>query len=240
MKFLDKLYSRYFYINTSDRKNTYFDREEDYNKVLGLSTAGLQQAFWHMIPEYPLLAPHACVVSARCERILRQLHCAEPEIEIIKLAGLLHDIGKFPSLEKSGFHPLDGANWLISQDCFRLAKLVGHHSGAQFYANVSGLELPWQREESLTADVLDWVDMTTLPNGIVVTLEECRQDIRNRFDRNHPAVQSMEMAWQDMYRIRTALQQAFAQQDAAKYFAVEIMPQCDEELPGLVWPANSY
>src|SRR5258708_37957327 len=49
-------------------------------------------------------------------------------------AAYLHDIGYAPSLKKTGFHPLDGANYLRSLGHERLASLVAHHSGACFEA----------------------------------------------------------------------------------------------------------
>src|SRR5438270_4113840 len=52
-------------------------------------------------------------------------------------AAYLHDIGYAPSLKKTGFHPLDGANYVL--EAFsneRLASLVAHHSEAHFEAQL--------------------------------------------------------------------------------------------------------
>src|SRR5205807_627459 len=47
-------------------------------------------------------------------------------------AAYLHDIGYAPELQKTGFHPLDGASYLRSLGKERLATLVAHHSEARF------------------------------------------------------------------------------------------------------------
>src|SRR5436309_924196 len=54
-------------------------------------------------------------------------------------AAYLHDIGYALELRKTGFHPLDGAYYLLSHDQQRLASLVAYHSEAQFEANLRGL-----------------------------------------------------------------------------------------------------
>ena len=49
-------------------------------------------------------------------------------------AAYLHDIGYAPPLQKTGFHPLDGAYYLLSLGQNRLASLVAYHSEAQYEA----------------------------------------------------------------------------------------------------------
>jgi hypothetical protein len=52
----------------------------------------------------------------------------------------LHDIGYAPRLVRTGFHPLDGAEWLASMGEIRLANLVAHHTGALHEAGERGLK----------------------------------------------------------------------------------------------------
>src|SRR5947209_6537850 len=54
-------------------------------------------------------------------------------------AAYLHDIGYAPALHRTGFHPLDGAYYLLSHGQKRLASLVAYHSEAQFEAQLRGL-----------------------------------------------------------------------------------------------------
>src|SRR5438034_11350805 len=51
----------------------------------------------------------------------------------------LHDIGYAPSLQQTGFHPIDGARYLQSHNQDRLASLTAYHSGAQFEAALRGI-----------------------------------------------------------------------------------------------------
>jgi HD superfamily phosphodiesterase len=52
----------------------------------------------------------------------------------------LHDIGYAPQLVVTGFHPLDGANYIMAElGDKRLASLVAHHSGARFEATLRGI-----------------------------------------------------------------------------------------------------
>ena len=54
-------------------------------------------------------------------------------------AALLHDVGYAPSLNRLGFHSVDGAWFLRAHDQEQLASLVAHHSGARFEAEERGL-----------------------------------------------------------------------------------------------------
>jgi HD superfamily phosphodiesterase len=54
-------------------------------------------------------------------------------------AAFLHDVGYAPSLNRLGFHPVDGAHFLRGHGQDRLACLVAHHSGARFEAEERGL-----------------------------------------------------------------------------------------------------
>jgi HD superfamily phosphodiesterase len=56
-------------------------------------------------------------------------------------AAYMHDIGYAPALNKTGFHPLDGACYLRSLGYDRLASLVAHHSGACFEASLRDMRL---------------------------------------------------------------------------------------------------
>src|SRR5437667_7781956 len=51
----------------------------------------------------------------------------------------LHDIGYAPSLQQTGFHPIDGAWYLQSHYQDHLASLTAYHSGSQFEAYLRGL-----------------------------------------------------------------------------------------------------
>ena len=100
-------------------------------------------------------------------------------------AAYLHDIGYAPSLKKTGFHPLDGANDVLqSFGNKHLASLVAYHSEAQFEAELRGYgqalhESPHER--SAVADALTYCDMTTSPTGSNISFEERIADILHRY-----------------------------------------------------------
>lgn len=103
-------------------------------------------------------------------------------------AAYLHDTGYAPSLNKTNFHPLDGATYLKSQSQIRLASLVAYHSEAQFEARLRGLATElykFQPETSVIADALTYCDMTTGPTGLHISFEERIADIFQRYDETH-------------------------------------------------------
>jgi putative nucleotidyltransferase with HDIG domain len=56
------------------------------------------------------------------------------DADLLVAAALLHDVGYAPSLNRLGFHAVDGARFLRGLGQERLARLVAHHSGARFEA----------------------------------------------------------------------------------------------------------
>jgi predicted hydrolase (HD superfamily) len=109
----------------------------------------------------------------------------------------LHDIGYAPSIKTTGFHPLDGAYYLQSNDQNRLASLTAYHSEAQFEATLRGLltELEkFPREYSEVADALTYCDLTTSPIGQKITLEERVIDILKRYRETDIVTQALRKA----------------------------------------------
>ena len=94
-------------------------------------------------------------------------------------AAYLHDIGYAAELQRSGFHPLDGACYLRDHAWPEpLAGLVAHHSAARFVAAVRGLAadleaFPADRYASgPVADALTYADQTTGPTGERMDVED--------------------------------------------------------------------
>ncbi|GHO69132.1 metal-dependent phosphohydrolase, HD subdomain protein [Ktedonobacter sp. SOSP1-52] len=109
----------------------------------------------------------------------------------------LHDIGYAPELKRTGFHPIDGANYLRSQGYERLASLVAHHSEAQCEAQLRGLEselAQFPREHSPLAKALNYCDMTTGPQGQRVSFEERIADILSRYGETDIVAQAIHRA----------------------------------------------
>jgi hypothetical protein len=99
-------------------------------------------------------------------------------------AAFLHDIGYAPGLQRTGLHQLDGARYLRSLGAERLARLVAHHSEAQFEIQLRGFgeELTYyKREESWVSDALTYCDLTTGPTGLPMTFEDRATEVEQRY-----------------------------------------------------------
>jgi len=147
---------------------------------------------WAIEQAYSLLEPleqrwmHVQGVAEKAKQVSTIL--GKDDQEILIAVAYLHDIGYAPSLQKTGFHPLDGAYYLQGLKEDRLASLVAYHSGAQFEAQLRGLtpELnQFHREQSIITDALDYCDMTTNSTGLQVTFRERIDDIFSRYDNTH-------------------------------------------------------
>ncbi|OKJ97558.1 HD domain-containing protein [Amycolatopsis sp. CB00013] len=105
--------------------------------------------------------------------------------QVLTAAGLVHDIGYAPDLVATGLHALDGARYLREAGApDRLCALVAHHSAAYLEAKLRGLAddlADWGDERTPLRDALWWADMTTSPDGEVVTFEERAAEIQQRY-----------------------------------------------------------
>jgi hypothetical protein len=117
--------------------------------------------------------------------------------DLLTAAALLHDIGYAPSLEDSGFHPLDGARYLRDVESAdpMLCRLVAHHSCAIIEAEEQGLAADLAREFKTAprslADALIYCDMTTGPDGQHMTVEQRLAEIRARYAPSHPVTRAI-------------------------------------------------
>ena len=102
----------------------------------------------------------------------------------------LHDIGYSGTVARTGFHPLDGAEWLRQQDAPEgVVALVAHHSGAQFEAEERGLghELAhFSAPDQDELDALTLIDMSTSPTGEQIAVNERLAEILARYPEEHP------------------------------------------------------
>lgn len=112
--------------------------------------------------------------------------------DLLVTAVLLHDVGYAPSLQRTGFHPLDGADHLKGLGWpLRVVGLVAHHSGARFLARARGVEDlldVYPDEGGPVADALLYCDMTTTPDGLRVPFAQRLHDLHARH-RGAPEVE---------------------------------------------------
>jgi HD domain len=148
---------------------------------------------WANAQAKKLLAPlgdrwvHVQAVADKARQVARILPVQDGDLLVS--AAYLHDIGYAASLNRLGFHPLDGARFLRAHGQERLACLVAYHSGARFEAEERGLveELAaFPVEDGPVIDALTFADMTTGPAGQPMTLDERISEIRHRYPPNDP------------------------------------------------------
>lgn len=151
----------------------------------------------------PGLVPHSAAVSLRCEWHAVRLGLPEEEVALAAIAGLWHDAGKLPTLASHGFHPLDGA-WAVSHlGEERLANLIAYHSGAAHEAELRGLTLePFEPETSLVADILACCDLSTGPDGVVLSFDERLADIERRYGPHSVEVSAQRAFADELARAR--------------------------------------
>ncbi|MEO8973271.1 MAG: HD domain-containing protein [Ktedonobacteraceae bacterium] len=113
-------------------------------------------------------------------------------------AAYLHDIGYAPQIRQTGFHPLDGARFILSSlNDMRLASLVAHHSEARFEAQLRGYAGELQafpHEQSAVADSLTYCDQITGPTGLRVSLQDRTNEIIHRYGERHIVTQALHLS----------------------------------------------
>jgi HD domain len=109
------------------------------------------------------------------------------DADLLEAAAWLHDIGYSPELVETGFHPLDGARYLrdVHQADTTLCSLVAHHSYAIIEAEERGVADELSREfpsaSPVLCDALAYCDMTTDPDGNLVSVRDRLAEIRERY-----------------------------------------------------------
>ena len=130
---------------------------------------------------------HTLGVVERARALVDRL-CAD-DLRVLVSAAYLHDVGYAPSLVRTGFHPLDGADFLQHSGRSRLACLVAYHTGARAEAKERGL-LPalerFSEERSQVADALTYCDLTTAPDGTAIAPSKRLTDVVARYGDGDP------------------------------------------------------
>jgi len=109
------------------------------------------------------------------------------DADLLEAAAWLHDIGYSPELADTGFHPLDGARYLRDNQHAdaTLCSLVANHSCAIIEAEERGLVGELSREFPLPPmtlnDALAYCDLTTTPDGRLVSVDNRISEIRERY-----------------------------------------------------------
>ena len=132
----------------------------------------------------PLRLRHVLIVTDRVRQSVRDLNEIYPGMSIDErlayCAALLHDVGYLPQAQHTGFHALDGYNFLYGRGCKDLAALIVRHSTAPEEAQLRGLSLPAPKEDLIAKFITYW-DMLVGPGGQSVSFAERCQEILDRY-----------------------------------------------------------
>ena len=81
---------------------------------------------------------HSLQAARQARRVVETV--PTPDADLLEAAAVLHDIGYAHALRLTGFHPIDGATFLLMLGApDRLAALVAHHSESWLLADAAGL-----------------------------------------------------------------------------------------------------
>ncbi|NDL60185.1 HD domain-containing protein [Phytoactinopolyspora mesophila] len=121
----------------------------------------------------------------------QELASTTPRVpELVVAAAWLHDIGYSPRVRSSGFHPIDGAEFLAVRDApSELVSLVAYHSGAEFEAEERGLSdalASYDRPNQMNLDLLTFFDMAVSPAGERILVQDRIDGILQRYEPDHP------------------------------------------------------
>ena len=156
---------------------------------------------WATAQAERLIAPlgdrwtHVQVVADKARGLAAALPAEDADLLVA--AALVHDLGYAPSLNRLGFHAVDGARFLRAQGQERLACLVAHHSGARFEAEERGLveELAaFPVEDGPVMDALTFADMSSGPAGQPMTLNQRIDEVQRRYRSDDPVYRAIVRA----------------------------------------------
>lgn len=152
------------------------------------STQAQQLAMDLLATALPQRWQHVQAVAAKAEQFGGELF-DDVSAQILVSAAWLHDVGYAPSVVATGFHPVDGALWLLRKGVDpRICCLVANHSCAVIEAeerDVAGEMLAFCNEQTLLSDALTFADMSTGPLGQPLEVAERIAEIKSRYGKDH-------------------------------------------------------
>lgn len=133
---------------------------------------------------------------ATCAQALAQALAPVSSISDIVAAAWTHDLGYAADLAATGFHPIDGAEFLAGSALTaysslpNVIRLVAHHTGAAFEARERNLTDVMARypvpESALELAILSCADLSTSPTGALVDPAQRLNEVLERYRPGDP------------------------------------------------------
>lgn len=127
---------------------------------------------------------HLLVIAELVRQSARDINELNPGMNVDEVlaycAALVHDIGYIDAARQTGFHPLDGYNFLCRHGAPQLARRIAGHSSSPEEAVLLGFTLP-EYEEDIVAKLITYWDMQVKQGGEIAGYDERRQDIVQRY-----------------------------------------------------------
>lgn len=152
---------------------------------------------------------HSSIVGYGCQLVAEEINkrqslqpCLDPEL--LRQAGILHDVGHFEVRgDKTPWHELKGAVIVHALGFPVIAKMIARHGTPVEGARNKSIRISPAASypETLADQILALVDLLVLPGGKVVGLEERLADIYTRYQGKEEAyvIQGAERRFRQMY-----------------------------------------
>jgi hypothetical protein len=123
---------------------------------------------------------HIMEIARRVRQSGKLLGFSETDLDLSECAALLHDIGYWQPIATTGFHPVDGANFLKEQGQEILADLIIGHSCSPEEGKLMGFD-GIEQSKTLIGKLITYWDVQVKQGGEVVSYKERFEDIINRY-----------------------------------------------------------
>ncbi len=122
-------------------------------------------------------------VKETCLQIIKLHKNIVIDSKLAICAALLHDIGYADNINITGFHPIDGSNFLTKLGYSTLAELIIGHSCSPEEAELKGLQ-KITPSNALEAKLISYWDMRVMQGGRIVTYDQRLNDIIKRYGKD--------------------------------------------------------
>lgn len=178
--------------------------QNDLANVDCLNASDLEGLIQERFSSSPKRCRHILEVAQRVRQSAEELRRlpggSKIDVNEAYCAALLHDIGYLPELRDTGFHPIDGARFLIRRGYPRLAELIICHSNSPEQAQLKGLE-EINVSSDIIAKLITFWDVQIKQGGELVSYEDRLIDVLERYGVESQEYQAHKLAESRISRI---------------------------------------